>query len=418
MSRLKLLCGLLVLVLILAGALAVAWKTGLLGVTYTAKATLELNCSEPYILSGKAKKYDPVEFEEFRKTQQHLLKNYNVIKAALNDPRLKNRSCIAREDVRHDSIAWLTEAVHVSSPSDSAGLMVVSSTQPDKNDAAAIVNAVVEAYMTQVVDKDRTVRRERLEQLNEISINMEDEVRMKKEQLKQQLANMGIGDEETMQTRATVAAAMYSDWERQFQSMRAEHRVLAGRFEDAKASLKDIESPDAEIAQLEVEAVLNNNPVYRDLQNRLMLLEAKTPRPVAGSVPADKPFTGAIEVQAELAATKGQLEELREKSRDMVRNAMRIGLQGEIKHLERQLEVSTEQMASFEKEVEKKRAEAEYVGRTSVEGRCRRTKSIFRKRSSRTWSRRRSGSALGSMPQAECASSAIPAPAEVPDSPG
>ncbi len=220
--------------------------------------------------------------------------------------------------------------------------------------------------MTQVVDKDRVLRRERLAQLTEISINKEDEVRKKREQLKQELANMGFADDETTKSRAAMAVAMYADRERQFQLMRAEHRVIAGKLEDAKASLKDIESPDAEIAELEVDAVLNNNPGYRDLQNRLLLLEAKVPKPVAG-VPAEKQVPGMREAQAELGAMKGQLEQMREKSRDMVRNAMRIGLQRDIKHLDRQLEVSTEQLASFEKEVEKKRAEAENVGRNSVQ---------------------------------------------------
>ncbi len=364
MPRLKLLFWRSVLVLIVGGASVFVWKA--IALKYTAKATLELKRSDPHILSRSAEKYDPAEFEEFRKTQQGLVKNYNVIKAALNDPRLKSRPCIAREDARQNAIAWLTDAISVNFPDKSSGLMVVSSTQPNKDDAAAIVNAVVEAYMTQVVDKDRIMRRDRLRQLTDISIVKDDELRKKKEQLKQELANMGFGDEETMRTRSALAANVYFDCQRQLQSMRAEHRVIAGKLEDAKASLKDIESPDAEIAELEVDAVLNSNPVYRDLQNRLLLLEAKVPKPVAG-LPAEKQVPGMREAQAELGAMKGQLEEMREKSRGMVRNAMRIGLQRDIKRLERQLEVSTEELASFEKEVEKKRAEAENVGRNSVQ---------------------------------------------------
>ena len=306
------------------------------------------------------------EFEIFRDTQQHLVKNYNVIKTAINDPRLKTRPCIAREDARHNAIAWLTEAVSVSFPTKAAGVMLVSSTQPDKDDATAIVNAVVEAYMTQVVDKDRILRRERLAQLTEISINKEDEVRKKREQLKQELANMGFGDDETMKTRTAMAAAMYSEFERQFQLMRAEHRVVAGKLEDAKASLKDIESPDAEIPQTEIVMLLNTNPLYRELQTRLGYLDQLERMHTVTAMPGVKEPPVYQRSKAEHAATKAQLDDLESKSRDMVRNAKRIGLQSDIKHLERQLEVSTDQIASYEKEVEKKRAEAENVGRSSV----------------------------------------------------
>ena len=126
---------------------------------------MELRPSDPRLL-GKdpddAQHGMSNEFEIFRDTQQHLVKNYNVIKTAINDPRLKTRPCIAREDARHNAIAWLTEAVSVGFPTKAAGVMLVSSTQPDKDDATAIVNAVVEAYMTQVVDKDRILGSEGL----------------------------------------------------------------------------------------------------------------------------------------------------------------------------------------------------------------------------------------------------------------
>ena len=44
---------------------------------------------------------------------------------------------------------------------------------------------------------------------------------------------------------------------------------------------------------------------------------------------------------------------MEQQSRDMVRGAKRIALEQEIRRLESQLEVSTEQLAAFEKEVEK-----------------------------------------------------------------
>ena len=57
---------------------------------------------------------------------------------------MKNRACIRREDEKHNAIAWLTGEIHVDFPGkNNAGIMQVSATEPDREDAAAIVNAVV-----------------------------------------------------------------------------------------------------------------------------------------------------------------------------------------------------------------------------------------------------------------------------------
>ncbi len=57
---------------------------------------------------------------------------------------------------------------------------------------------------------------------------------------------------------------------------------------------------------------------------------------------------------------------MEERTREQIRDALRIELKNNIHRFDTQLEVSHEQLASFEKEVERKRNEAESVGRSSV----------------------------------------------------
>ena len=72
-----------------------------------------------------------------------------------------------------------------------------------------------------------------------------------------------------------------------------------------------MELPDAEIAETEVVVLLNNNPLYRDLQSRLAFLEANrtgsttTPPCRERSCPP-----GSCGARAEYDATKAQIEEL------------------------------------------------------------------------------------------------------------
>ena len=187
MSKLKFVCWLLILVLLAGGAAAVAWRCGLLGKRYTATALLQLAPSLPTVLpnptADRARQFAN-EFEIFRDTQKSLLKSHFVIMAALRDPKLKNRACIAREDAKHNAVAWLSDEIHVNCPSANAGIIQVSAAEPDREDAAAIVNAVVGAYMNEVVNYDRQQRRDRLSELQQVSAEKEEELREKKDQLK------------------------------------------------------------------------------------------------------------------------------------------------------------------------------------------------------------------------------------------
>ena len=131
------------------------------------------------------------EFDIFRENQQQLIKNRFVIKAALRDPNLNNRACIAEQDAKHNAEAWLTNEIHADFQTKNASLMTVSATELDPQDAAAIVNAVVGAYWNEVVMAEQRERRIRLNELTEITHKKEAEVRTKREQYKQELANIG-----------------------------------------------------------------------------------------------------------------------------------------------------------------------------------------------------------------------------------
>ena len=132
------------------------------------RGLLELAPTNPTIL-GKptADQAQQVQMNSryFATPKQSLLKSRFVIMAALRDPRLKNRACILREDATHNTIAWLTKEVRADFPSKNAGIMQVTATEPDREDAAAMVNAVVDAYMNEVVNFDRQQRRDRLSEL-------------------------------------------------------------------------------------------------------------------------------------------------------------------------------------------------------------------------------------------------------------
>ncbi|MGO9110891.1 MAG: hypothetical protein ACLP9L_16845 [Thermoguttaceae bacterium] len=342
------------------------------GKKYTATAYLLVERHEPHILPQAAEKDDPADFEIYRATQMQLVKSRYVLIAALRDPKVRKQPSVQREEERHHAVAWLEKQIRVKCPDQRSGVLTVSLTSSDPNEAAVLVNAVVAAYMNEVVDIDRQRRRERLSDLEMISAEKENEVRTKREQLKRQLENIGAGDDQTTAARTQLAVTMYHEFQREFQKMRAEHRNLVGKLEEAEKALTQIR--DAEIPEIEIAGLLNNNPRYRDLQSRLALLELNRRRALPESnghrtdaaAPATKQPQGPDHSQVELDAAKAQLQDLKAHTWDMVRDAKRIALKQEIIRLKTEQEISAAQLGAIEKEVEKKANEANSAGRTSI----------------------------------------------------
>ena len=94
MCKLKSVGWFLILVLLVSGAVAVAWRSGLLGQNYTATASLEVAQCKPRVLARAAEKYDPAEFESFRDTQMQLLKSRFVLMAAFAIPGPKTNPAL------------------------------------------------------------------------------------------------------------------------------------------------------------------------------------------------------------------------------------------------------------------------------------------------------------------------------------
>jgi uncharacterized protein involved in exopolysaccharide biosynthesis len=381
MTLRRFLVALLVLVMVAVGA--AVWWTGLLTTRYTAKATLVIAALEPTTLSRPGEKVDLEEFAIFRNSQAELIRERFVIQAALRNNKLKNLPSLVREDAKHNSVAWLTDHIHVTFPEGKSGIMEVSATLPDPKEAAAIVNAVVEAYMDVVVNVDREKRHERYDSLSAVAVEKEEEVRRKREQLKRELESIGAGDDQTVSLRGQMAVSIYAEYQRELQTLKFDRNALQGQLEAANSALKVLaDASNDNTSELEISGLLYSIPGYRELFTRKMLhgVEKKPPSAdskaqilpdpgkdnKSGKAPPEPGAEHRESGDADIEAEAKILDELHEQCRRMLSDAKRLELEREISRLTARINIATEQIAAFEKEVESKARDADVVGKSSV----------------------------------------------------
>ena len=170
-------------VVVTVAAAAAAWIFS--AKTYTVSALIRIVGQPTVRINGDTRS----SIDVYRGTQIQLLTSDFVLTAAL-----RNISQLEFVKQQKDPVQWLAKALQVESPGNSEILRVSLST-PQKADSVAIVNAVVAAYMTEVVDKERADRVSSLAELDKVYAEKEAELRSKRMGLKRLTEASGDGSQ-------------------------------------------------------------------------------------------------------------------------------------------------------------------------------------------------------------------------------
>lgn len=149
-----------------AGLGAAAWT--LLPAKYTTYAVLHMASRDP---GNQFERSDDgrSEFITFLKSQASVIKNEVVLRPALNHSKIGNTETLRRYD---DPVRWLEENIQVEF-SENSEYVKISLTGDNPQELADIVNAVTDAYIREVVQKDKAVASSRIEALDEIRKSFE-----------------------------------------------------------------------------------------------------------------------------------------------------------------------------------------------------------------------------------------------------
>lgn len=169
-------------------------------------------------------------YDLYKATQSQLLVTPFVLNAALRDETVANLPVIQSKP---DPITWLQEELKVAFPSQSE-IMKVSLETESPTDCVKLINAVVAAYMDNVVDNDREARIKRLQDLEKVYAVAEAKVRNTRANLRSLAETVGTGDSESLTVAQQTALEQYGMMQDKLISVQLQQMELEDEMTIAK----------------------------------------------------------------------------------------------------------------------------------------------------------------------------------------
>jgi succinoglycan biosynthesis transport protein ExoP len=160
--------------------------------SYTSSATLRVAMNPKRIMwNPQDNEGKP---EAFQKTQLALITDRLILAHALAKPEVAKLATI-QEQIRKqaDPEEWLKERLNAKFSGESE-ILEVSLSGPRAEDLKTIVNAVVQSYMTLIVDAERKERLVRLEQLKTLWERYQKDLKLKRKSLQELADSVGTND--------------------------------------------------------------------------------------------------------------------------------------------------------------------------------------------------------------------------------
>jgi len=302
--------------------------------------------------------------DAYRASQPELVKSPFVLAAALRKPEVARLATLRG---RNDPAGWLAKALQVKIPKDT-DIMRVCLKSADPAEAVALVKAVVDAYMNEVVDMEQKQRQRRLSELDRAATDKEGDVRRKRTDLKQLTEQLGSGDTQTLSVKQQIQLQQFGELRKQVIQVQAEIWRAEGQLK-AQQALLDAAAQGAKIdpPQEELAAVLAADPVYKELFRQKAELAVK--RAMTESV-VQAPASQQLAPAAPAGLAKvldAHLDSRRKQLQEEAYQSGRTKAQAEVKRLQAQIAVLNQQEQLLNKDVAQLRKETEQIGSWSTD---------------------------------------------------
>ena len=325
----------------------------------TVSAYIQVAINPDYVVYRKDRT-DNKDYEIFKNTQLGLIKSPYVFMAALRKKNVANLSIVKQEN---DPLSWLARELQVDYINDSE-IMRVAMTSANPNEATELVDAIVDAYLEEVVNKQERERRALSAQLTQIYNSKENEVRSKQASLINLSEKLNVSNSDTAKIQATISIQELSELRSALHSKQMSLYEAQGVMKKEQAKLERLDNTP--VSGSELEKLLKADPVCKQLsegiaQLRETLAQQKQKNPPGGKKAPDTALA------KRLAAMEKEYKIRENELREMIKGSRRAELEEGIAAAQVQVAILTEQVKDLSARVDIQREKVSEIGKSSVD---------------------------------------------------
>ncbi len=337
------------------------------GPQYTVAALFQIETSQPMVVfktvETPAERFIQSAFDIYKDDQALYVKSTQVVTKALGDREVAGLSILEGEE---DPVKWIQDNLAVTFPRDS-GVMQVSLTDNDGKkgeEVAKLVNAVVDAYVSQIVDKEKERRIDRLNELVLIHNVKRDEVQTQMENRTKLASDVGTADPDALRLRQQMAMQRFGDTQRRASQAWA-------HLERARADLKGQQTlltnlATVRIPQVDIDAYTNSNPMLRQLTDELSIRIMARDQNLANA----RPGSGTRQIERyeyDVNVLEAQIKALGGDAAEIIREKMSFDFETEISRLEVEIQVQAELERQLKDEMSQQEKQIKQLSNTSID---------------------------------------------------
>jgi capsular exopolysaccharide synthesis family protein len=298
------------LALAIATALAVMILTFfLVPAEREAAALLEVRAAVPSLSGASGGSPQEGEVERFKQTQLALAKSLLVVNSALRKPEINTLPALREEK---DQVRFLLDEVRVNFLGRS-DIMVVSMSSPRGDDAKKIVEAMVRAYLEEIVYADQKEKIKRIETLTRLLTELTGNLNNARKDYIATVEAEGAIDTKAAQANIDMEMRRLNEFSSKMFTAEQDARTAALKAMQADEMYK-IQSKPSAIKQ-EVQKVLMTDPLYQkthaDYQQLLVLKRSQEQRGIRNPQIDD-------EIRQREELLKAQDKSISQKVRDLI----------------------------------------------------------------------------------------------------
>jgi len=212
---------------------------------------------------------DNAEYEAYRKTQVQLIKSPFVLTSALRRPGISSLATFSDED---DPVGWLMRNVQVSAPMESE-VVQVRLRGENYTEVTQIVNAVTQAYLNDVVNKEKTERLQRRDTLERKYKENMAEVRANLDTYHNLAKSLGTSDSAEVATQRALLLDHLGTLRAQINQNQRDLTLIDAELAIMDAKDKGEISLEQSVPEETIDALLLRDPQFAEIRERLAAIE-------------------------------------------------------------------------------------------------------------------------------------------------